>query len=329
MASAPVHLHHHELSPARGAASGADPGGGLSRPAQRVGELLERLRAGRPLVQCLTNAVVTGFSANALLALGASPAMTDIQGEAGAFARIADGVLVNLGTPTPEQRRAMREAVAARTEMGAAWVLDPVAVGSLPIRTALARELLAHGPAVVRANASEVIALGGGEGGRGTDSSEAPEAAAAAAAGLLRGAAPRRAAAPPEGEAALGGPSQTVPVGAVAVSGACDLVLGPQTAWRVPHGHELLTRVTGGGCALGAVIAAFTAVSEDPVEAAVAGSAVWGLAAEDAAQRSGGPGTFAVQLLDALASLSPEQAAERVRISPADAAPTDAAGERA
>lgn len=319
----------HPPSQAPGTARAAAPDGGRRFPAERVGELLERLRTGRPLVQCLTNAVVTGFTANALLALGASPAMTDIEGEAGAFARIADGVLVNLGTPTPEQRRAMREAVAARAEMGAAWVLDPVAVGALPIRTGLARELLTQGPAVVRGNPSEVMALGGGPGGRGTDSSDIPESAAAAAADLLRGTAPHSHATPPEGEIALTAPSGAVPAGAVAVSGAADLVLGPETAWRVPHGHELLTRVTGGGCALGAVIAACTAVSEDPVEAAVAGSAVWGLAAEDAAQRSQGPGTFAVHLLDALASLSPEQAAARVRITTADAWLPGTRGQRA
>ncbi|MBQ9917574.1 MAG: hydroxyethylthiazole kinase, partial [Microbacterium sp.] len=96
--------------------------------------VLADLRGTPPLVQCITNAVVTNFTANALLALGASPAMCDIPGEAGLFAGIAGGVLVNLGTPTAEQRDAAREAVAA----GTPWVLDPVAVGALPVRTALA-----------------------------------------------------------------------------------------------------------------------------------------------------------------------------------------------
>ncbi len=124
-------------------------------------DALQALRDAAPLTHCLTNAVVTGFTANALLALGASPAMVDIAGEAGVFAGIADGVLVNLGTPTPEQRSSAREIVRSTRR----WVLDPVAVGALPVRTALAAELLEHRPAVIRGNASEIAAVAGGGAG--------------------------------------------------------------------------------------------------------------------------------------------------------------------
>ena len=72
---------------------------------------LGEIRARTPLVQCLTNAVVTNFTANVLLALGAAPAMVDIPQEAGPFAKAASGVLVNLGTPHGEQRAAMLEAL--------------------------------------------------------------------------------------------------------------------------------------------------------------------------------------------------------------------------
>src|SRR5690606_10669829 len=107
-----------------------------SDPAAAAARLLSRLRAEPPLTQCITNAVVTGFTANVLLALGAAPAMVDIVGEAEMFAGIASGVLVNLGTPTPEQRAASLEAVAGATASGTPWVLDPVAIGALPVRTA-------------------------------------------------------------------------------------------------------------------------------------------------------------------------------------------------
>ncbi|MFE7398069.1 hydroxyethylthiazole kinase, partial [Streptomyces sp. NPDC057557] len=118
------------------------------------------------------------FTANVLLALGASPAMVDLPEEAGPFARIASGVLVNLGTPHAEQRSAMIEAARAAASAGTPWVLDPVAVGALPVRTALARELLELRPTVIRGNASEIIALAGaGGGGRGVDSSHGVEAA--------------------------------------------------------------------------------------------------------------------------------------------------------
>ncbi|MFD3801589.1 hydroxyethylthiazole kinase [Kocuria palustris] len=281
-------MHSHTQSPSQSAHQPVS---------ERMARLLEQLRSTRPLVQCLTNTVVSNFTANALLALGAAPAMTDIQGEAGPFAEVADGMLINLGTPDPEQRGAMREAAAARQAGGRPWVLDPVAIGSLPIRTALAAELLESRPAVIRGNPSEVLALTGGAGGRGVDTTDAPEAAVQAARQLV----------------------STGSADAVAISGPVDLIVSASATLSVPHGHELLTQVVGGGCALGSVIAAFAAVAQDPAEAAAAGSLVWGLAAEDAADRCQGPGSFAVHLLDALAGLRPEDVAERCRVEAADA----------
>lgn len=251
-------------------------------------EALAALRASAPLVQCITNAVVTNFTANALLALGASPAMCDIPGEAGGFARVAGGVLVNLGTPTAEQRDAAREAVA----VGTPWVLDPVAVGALPVRTALAHELLEARPAVIRGNASEVLALAGtGRGGRGVDAVDTPDDALDAARAL----------------AARTG-------GTVAVSGATDVIVDADRQARVAGGSVLLTRVTGGGCSLGATMAAFLAVVP-PFEAAVAASAVWAVASERAAATAAGPGSFAVEFLDALASVQPHELDGRVEVA--------------
>lgn len=253
------------------------------------GAALDALRAAHPLVQCITNAVVTGFTANALLALGASPAMCDLPGEAGRFARVADGLLVNLGSPRVEQRDGAREAVT----VGTPWVLDPVAVGSLPVRTALAHELLEHAPAVIRGNASEILALAGrSEGGRGVDALDRPEDAANAARDLARRTG-----------------------GTVAVSGEVDLVTdGERDAW-IHGGDALLTRVTGGGCTLGATTAAFLAVAA-PFEAAVAACAVHAAASERAASHSRRPGSFAVAFLDALDALTPDDlAGDRVRIA--------------
>lgn len=242
-------------------------------------DALAALRDAAPLTHCVTNAVVTGFTANVLLALGASPAMVDIEGEAGLFAGVADGVLVNLGTPNPQQQASAREIVGATRR----WVLDPVAVGVLPVRTALAAELVAAGPAVIRGNASEIAAVAGrGAGGRGVDSTDDPDSVHEAAAELaLRSGA------------------------VVAVSGAVDLITDGVRTVRVPGGDPLLTRVTGGGCSLGATIAAFLGVAE-PLSAAVAGSLVHKRAAEVAASVSSGPGSFAAAFLDALAGLRPD-----------------------
>jgi hydroxyethylthiazole kinase len=261
--------------------------------AEAAAELLDRLRASTPLVQCLTNAVVTGFTANVLLAVGASPAMVDLPDEAGPFARIASGVLVNLGTPHAAQRQAMQEAVVAARDAGTPWVLDPVAIGSLSVRTALAATLLDDRPTVVRGNASEVIALAGlGAGGRGTDSSDRPEDALDAARHLADRAG-----------------------SVVAVSGPVDLVTDGATVVRVHNGTELLTRVTGGGCALGAVMAAFASLSDDRLATTVAATAVYTVAAELAAAEAAGPGSFAATLLDRLSSLTPQQLRERATIT--------------
>lgn len=247
---------------------------------------LSRVRSEPPLVQCLTNTVVTNFTANVLLALGAAPAMTDIPGEAGPFARIASGVLINLGTAHAEQRMAMLEAATAANDAGTPWVLDPVAVGSLPVRTALAAELLAMRPTVVRANASEVMALAGlGAGGRGVDATDNPEDALPAAELL----------------AAKHGC-------VVAVSGPTDVITDGESTLRISNGSALLTKVTGGGCALGAVTAAFLAAADEggDLTATAAATAAYTIAAQQAAAVSAGPGSFAPAFLDALAALSAE-----------------------
>ncbi|MBF4593678.1 hydroxyethylthiazole kinase [Curtobacterium flaccumfaciens pv. flaccumfaciens] len=264
--------------------------------AHRTAELLEAVRARAPLVQCITNTVVQNVTANVLLALGASPAMVDVATEAGPFARVADALLVNTGTPHAEPRVAALEAVHAARDAGTPWVLDPVAVGSLPVRTALARDLLALHPTVLRGNASEVLALlGDSAGGRGVDSTVGTEDARVASVAA----------------------SDRRLVAAVAVSGAVDLLVAPGIGVvRVANGTDLLTRITGGGCALGAVVAAFTSVAPaDAGAAAVAATAVHTIAAELAARDAGGPGTFQPLFLDRLASLTPEDVVREARIT--------------
>ena len=241
-----------------------------------------------PLVHCLTNIVVAGFTANVLLALGASPAMVENAEEAGPFAEVAGAVLVNLGTLSGEREVAMRAAAAAARGASRPWVLDPVAVGALEHRTLLARELLNHRPAVIRGNASEIASLAGATGaaGRGVDSNMDSGAALGAAMDLAR-------------------ESGAV----VAVSGAVDYVTDGRQVLEVPGGHILMTRVTGVGCALGAVMAALLAVVADPLQAGRDASAILKEAGARAASPPvPGTGTFAVRLLDCLGDLALEAA---------------------
>jgi hydroxyethylthiazole kinase len=259
--------------------------------AEHCAQLLSELRTAHPLVQCLTNHVVSGFTANVLLSLGAAPAMVDIPIESGMFAGVASGVLINIGTLAGEQAAAMREAATAACGT-TPWVLDPVAVGALPVRTALAAELLIQRPNIVRGNASEILAVSGaGVGGRGVDTNASVNAAATAAAQLAQ---------------QVGG--------AVAVSGPVDLITDGNATVRVSNGHEMLTVVTGAGCALGAVMAAFAGLCGNPLLAATAASTVYGIAAEKAITTARGPGSFAVALLDALAAVQPGEVLNKARL---------------
>jgi hydroxyethylthiazole kinase len=238
----------------------------------------EALRENTPLVHCLTNTVVQTITANVLLAAGAAPAMVDAPQEAGDFAAVASAVLVNVGTVHERTAEAMRLAARSAGDVGTPWVLDPVAVGGLGYRTRLARDLVALRPTVVRGNASEVMALAGaGAGGRGVDSTAAADDAASAAAGLARRTG-----------------------GVVAVSGEIDLITDGRQTVRIGGGHVLLTRTTGAGCALGALVAAYLAVTDDSLTGAVAAHVHVALAAERAAAVASGPGSFAAAWLDAL-----------------------------
>lgn len=264
----------------------------LPTPADLAGAL-EAYRSAQPLTQCLTNIVVAQWTANVVLAAGGSPAMVDNQQEASGFAQIASGVLVNLGTPYEDTAVAMREAVAGCGIAGTPWVLDPIGAGGLPWRTALALELLELGrPAVIRGNASEIDGLAGGMGGKGADSAHEPDDVAEAARTLA------------------------VEQGCVvAVSGARDLVTDGERTVRLDNGNPLMTRVTGVGCCLGALMAGYAAVVDDALVAAASATAHLTVAGERAGARTSGPGTFAVALLDELAAVTPDDLAVRVRLS--------------
>ena len=244
--------------------------------------VLDELRLRGPLVHCMTNIVVAGFTANVLLAVGASPAMVENSEESAEFAQVADAVLVNLGTLSPDKVTAMRAAVSSAARAGTPWVLDPVAVGALAYRTRFAAELLTSGPAVIRGNPSEILSLAGAadSAGRGVDSTIGSGDAFERAAELARR----------EGTT-------------VAVSGVIDYITDGTAVLEVRTGHKMMTRVTGVGCALGALVAASCAVESSPLIAAGAATTILTVAAEVAVSRSEGPGSFAVSLLDALYNL--------------------------
>ena len=263
-----------------------------------LGALLSTLRSRTPLVHSITNLVVTNSSANALLALGASPAMVEGIEEVAEFAAIAGALVINLGTMNEARAQAMRLAAEAARTAGTPWILDPVAVGVLGYRSQVAVELLAYGPAVVRGNASEIRALAGllglansAGGGRGVDSTLQSHDAREAAGALARS---RRC--------------------VVVVSGAVDYVTDGAATVAVSNGHSMMSRVTGLGCTATALVGACLAVTPDPLTAAVAGMVFTGLAGEMAAELAPGPGTLQVALIDALYIMDADLVARRAHL---------------
>lgn len=236
------------------------------------------VRERGPLVHNITNYVAMDLSANALLAAGASPAMVHAQEEAADFARIADAVVINIGTLSPPWVEAMHDAAAVAAERGIPWILDPVGVGATPYRTKTAAALLDRSPTVVRGNASEILALAGtAQGGKGVDSAhEATDAVDAARELAVRTS------------------------GVVAVTGAADLVTDGRTVVTVRGGHPMMSRITALGCAASALVGAFAAVEPDRLKATAAALAVLGVAGERAATDSPGPGTLRLRILDEL-----------------------------
>lgn len=254
---------------------------------------LRRIRERSPLILCLTNSVVQSISANVLLAAGAAPVMLcDADEIEELLGSVAGGLLVNLGTLSQEQAQTMRRAIRAANANKRPWVLDPVAVGGLSLRTDFAREILALRPTLIRGNASEILALAGfSANARGPESTCKSDAAVEAAQQLAR---------------------QTG--ASVLVTGEIDYVTdGTQTA-AFGNGHVLMTRVTGVGCSMGAFAAAALAATPDPFDATVATALIYGIAGDLAAERAQAPGSFAVALLDALYQISENDLRSRAKV---------------
>lgn len=254
---------------------------------------LADVRREAPLVHSITNYVSMDVTANALLAVGASPAMVHAAEEAADFVGIASALVVNIGTLSPAWVRAMELAADRARDLGKPWVLDPVGAGATPYRTGVARALARSGPTVIRGNASEILALAEeGRAGKGVDSMHRSDEAREVAAGLA------------------------LELGCVvAVTGAVDYVTDGERVLAVANGHPLMARVTALGCTASALAGAFAAVGPDPLRATAHALAVLGLCGEIAAAESPGPGSLRWRLLDALHQLDEPAVVSGVRIS--------------
>ncbi|MEM8950844.1 MAG: hydroxyethylthiazole kinase [Pseudomonadota bacterium] len=265
----------------------------MGNDAARSWSCLQAIRREAPLIQNITNLVSMDVVANSLLALGASPAMVHAIEEVPEFADLAQALVVNIGTLSSAWVPSMTKAAGIMTEKKKPWVLDPVGVGATAYRTAAARELLAIKPTVLRANASEVLAIAGAvrKTTKGVDSTHESDQAIDAARDLAR------------------------ETGVVfAVTGAVDYITDGERMLLVRNGDPLMTRVTALGCASSAIAAAFLTVEPDPLAATAAALSVFGLAAERAARKAEGPGSLRWRLLDELSTLDDHMLQDGVKI---------------
>lgn len=247
---------------------------------------LQKVRDKAPLVHNITNFVVMNNTANALLAIGASPVMAHAVEEAAEMSALAAALVINIGTLSREWVEAMALAMQAARQKGIPIVFDPVGAGATAFRTRTCLQLLAAvAPTVIRGNASEIMALAGSSVlTKGVDSAAAASEAESAAQALA------------EKYACV-----------VVVSGAVDLLTDGRRTTRVRNGHPLMPRVTGLGCTATALVGAFCAVDGDPLAAATHAMTVMGICGELAAAQSAGPGTLQLHFLDALYNLDEAQ----------------------
>ena len=244
---------------------------------------LAKVRETKPLVHNITNFVVMNFTANVLLAAGAAPVMAHAENEVEEMVAFAKALVLNIGTLDDAWIASMLKAGRKASALGVQIILDPVGAGATKLRTETAKRILAEtNVTLVRGNASEILALGGGAAKtRGVDSADSVDAAAERAGTLAR---------------ELGVP--------VAITGPVDFITDGKRVVRVANGHPLMGCVTGTGCGATAIIGAFAGVDADPVSAAATALAYYGLAGEYAADGAAGPGSFMIRFLDALHSLT-------------------------
>lgn len=260
-----------------------------------LGELLEAVRRQGPLVHAITNYVTANDCANVLLACGASPIMADDPAEAEEVTALCAALTLNLGTLSQDRAHAMERAGRRANALNRPVVLDPVGVGISRLRTKTSRELLERVRfTAIRGNRSELETLAGVKTpSRGVDA--AREAAAEPAEAIL--------------SLARGLAGQTGAV--VVMTGGVDLIADGGQACLVRNGHEQMARVTGTGCQLSVLTAAFLAANPDkPFWAAVAAACAMGLCGELAWGRMGaldGSASYGRYLIDAVSSLTPEQ----------------------
>lgn len=258
---------------------------------EQITQALSAVREQKPLVVNITNYVVMNNTANALLAIGASPIMAHSKQEMAEMMAYAGALVINIGTLDSTWTPRMLFAVEQANAKGKIVVLDPVGCGASHLRTETSRQIaqLAN-KLIIRGNGSEIIALAGEQAqSKGVDALDRSDSALDAARCLV------------------------AQYGAnVVVSGETDYIVTNDRIVTLHNGHAMMPYVTGMGCTLTALTAAFAAVGDDT---GLSAAAILGVAGEIAAEQSRGPGSLQATLLDELYQLDEDTLTKRLAIA--------------
>ena len=266
-------------------------------------EMLENVKKTAPLIHNITNYVTVNDCANILLACGGSPIMSDDIDEVEEITSICGGLNINIGTLNQRTIPSMLAAGKKANSLGHPVVLDPVGAGASLLRTLTALKLLDEiNFAVIRGNVSEIktLALGSGT-TKGVDADASEQ--------ITKENTEQMTAFAKEFSQKTGA--------VIVITGATDIVADKNRAFRIYNGHEDMSRGTGTGCQLSAMIAAYvTANPCDTLTAAAAAVCAMGLCGEIAKKRtreSDGNATYRNYIIDAVYNLTPEQLEKEAR----------------
>ena len=256
---------------------------------------LEKIRQAAPLVHNITNFVVMNSTANILLALGASPVMAHCKDEVEEMVSHAGALVLNIGTLQPDWIDSMICAAQVANQKGVPVILDPVGAGATRLRTEAVKTIMREcAITVLRGNASEIFSLQSASiKTKGVDSSlEFSDEMVSAAKDMALS-------------------MKCV----IAISGAEDCITDGRRVFRVANGQPLMTRVTGSGCGLSAVVGAFCAMDHaDAAQATAAAFGYYGLCGDLAIKVSDRPGSFAVAFIDQIAVTDDSQISALLKV---------------
>lgn len=260
--------------------------------------IVKQVRDRVPLIHCITNYVTANDVANMLLAAGGSPIMADGIREVEEITSICGGLVINIGTLNENSIESMIAAGKKAAQLGHPIVFDPVGAGASSFRTRTARRILSEVPCtVIRGNVSEIRTIADGSGNTQGVDAAAQDRVTEENLPLLC-----------DFVRTLSGQTGAI----IAMTGAIDLIGTSSGVNVVRNGHPMMAKITGCGCMLDAVIAAYLCGQNDcMLDAVTAATAAFGLCGEQAYQRTleeeSGTGSFRVHMIDFMSKLDDEK----------------------